>query len=97
MRMRSGRPRFYGTQAWRRLAAQCLARDRVCTTPACGAPATIADHIVPRAMGGADALHNLRGLCMACHNQRARDGRQPVAAGCDAAGNPHPGHWWNQS
>jgi len=87
--------RFYGTAAWRRLRAEVLRRQPVCATPGCGRPSTIADHIIPRSRGGADTLANLRGLCVACHNQRVRDGRHPRAKGCDANGWPlDHGHWW---
>jgi len=85
---------FYGTQAWRRLAAECIARQPVCATPGCGEASRHADHITPRAQGGADALGNLRALCIRCHGTRF-GGREPKAKGCDAAGNPRdPGHWW---
>jgi 5-methylcytosine-specific restriction endonuclease McrA len=88
---------FYRTETWRRLRAACLRRDPVCTTPGCGAPATEADHITPRAKGGADALWNLRGLCKPCHGQRRRGG-EPRARGCDESGQPRdPGHWWNNA
>lgn len=34
-------------------------------------PATVADHIIPRNMGGADALDNLQALCNACHDRKS--------------------------
>jgi 5-methylcytosine-specific restriction endonuclease McrA len=55
---------------WAKLRAACLARDGgMCVL--CGAPATDADHIVPRAQGGSDDLANLRSLCHRCHLRRA--------------------------
>lgn len=85
---------FYRTREWRRLRAQVLARDPGCTTRGCNAASVVADHIVPRAKGGADALHNLRGLCIVCHNQRSQGGEPRAWAGSD--GTPGaPGHWWN--
>lgn len=43
-------------------------------------PATVADHIVPLAEGGADDESNLQSLCHACHrtktSEEARRGRQ---------------------
>jgi hypothetical protein len=86
---------FYRSPAWRRLRAACLERQPTCATPGCGRASVAADHIVPRSKGGADTLANLRGLCLQCHNQR-RQGGEPRAKGCDAAGNPRDlRHWWN--
>ena len=86
---------FYKSIFWKRLRSACLARDRLCVTPGCGARAVVADHIRPRSKGGADTLENLRGLCIRCHNQR-RQGGEPRVTGCDASGRPHdPTHWWN--
>ncbi|WP_458096236.1 HNH endonuclease signature motif containing protein [Roseomonas sp. WA12] len=87
---------YYGTTAWRRLRAVVLAAQPVCATPGCGLRATDVDHIVQRSQGGADHPSNLRGLCSDCHKQR-RQGGQPRARGCDAAGKPNDsGHWWRQ-
>jgi 5-methylcytosine-specific restriction protein A len=36
----------------------------------CGAPATDVDHVVPRRLGGRDALDNLQPLCHACHSRK---------------------------
>lgn len=90
--------RNYHTQRWRRLATACLKRDPWCTTPGCGMPSRHADHVVPRELGGPDALSNLRGLCERCHNRRSRLGNtEVVAIGCDASGQPRdPRHWWNR-
>lgn len=59
-----------GTRAWRRLVAAVLARDgytcqmrRRCE----GAPATTANHIVPRVYGGADRMDNLEAACVPCN------------------------------
>lgn len=64
------------TRAWRRLRLAVLERDGwVCQVPVdaagritpagrpCGQPATTADHIVPRVLGGLDTLANLRAAC----------------------------------
>jgi 5-methylcytosine-specific restriction enzyme A len=50
---------------WRRLRARVLARDKTCRN--CGKPATHADHVVPRALGGSNAMINLQGLCANCN------------------------------
>lgn len=86
---------YYRSKAWRKLRAQCLARDRICTVIGCSEKAVVADHITPRSQGGADALFNLRGLCTKHHNQR-RQGGEPYIKGCDVNGQPaDPTHWWN--
>ncbi|MFL1461349.1 HNH endonuclease [Roseococcus sp. DSY-14] len=86
---------FYRSREWRELRAACLARQPHCATPGCLERAVVADHIIPRSRGGADALHNLRGLCLRCHNQR-RQGGEP-RAWTAASGQPmDPRHWWNQ-
>ena len=36
----------------------------------CGQPATIADHIVPRALGGTDTIDNGQALCDQCSKQK---------------------------
>ena len=51
---------------------QTLERDGgVCTVPGCGRAAVVADHIVSRKAGGADALQNTRSLCR-LHDNRFR-------------------------
>jgi 5-methylcytosine-specific restriction protein A len=87
---------YYHARRWRRLAAACIARDPICTTPGCGRPSSYADHIRPRQQGGGDDLSNLRGLCDQCHNRRSAKGNaEPRVIGCDASGAPRdPGHWW---
>jgi len=69
------RDAFYGTQAWRRLAAGVIRRDGgVCFF--CGKPgATLAHHLVERRDGGADAPENLRACHAACH-ERIHKGRR---------------------
>ena len=65
---------YYLTPEWRELRRQTLERDGgVCTVPGCGRPAVVADHIVSRKAGGADALHNTRSLCR-LHDNRFREG-----------------------
>lgn len=88
---------FYRSPAWKRMRAACLARDPVCRSPGCGRPSSHADHLVPRAKGGADALPNLQGLCESCHNARTGRGNGELRTkGCDVSGRPlDPGHWWN--
>jgi 5-methylcytosine-specific restriction protein A len=65
-----GRPaaRGYGLhhQRWRRMI---LNRSPLCAH--CGAPATVADHIVPLRAGGEWTLDNGQGLCLSCHNAKA--------------------------
>lgn len=88
--------RFYRSSVWRRLRWATLQRDRYCVVRGCGAVSTVADHIVPRARGGADTLANLRGLCTRCHNRRSASGNsEPRAIGCNADGSPRdPAHPW---
>lgn len=86
---------YYRTAEWRRLRAEVLHRQPICATPGCGAASQAVDHIIPRSKGGPDAVGNLRGLCLPCHNQRRRGG-EPYAKGCGIDGQPRdPGHWWN--
>jgi 5-methylcytosine-specific restriction protein A len=77
---------YYQSAEWRRLRRLCLERDRYrCTMPDCPTPGRghggklVADHIIERRDGGADALSNLRTLCSYCdgvrHGHRRR--RQP--------------------
>ena len=63
---------YYLTPEWRELRRQTLERDGGrCVL--CGAAAVVADHIVSRKEGGADALHNTRSLCR-LHDNRFREG-----------------------
>ena len=87
---------FYRSRAWLQLRAECLRRQPKCATPGCGQRSVVADHITPRSKGGADALHNLRGLCVQCHNQRRQGGEPKAWVASD--GRPRdPAHWWNVS
>lgn len=75
---------YYLTPGWRELRRQTLARDGgVCTVPGCGRAAVVADHIVSRKEGWADALHNTRSLCRLHDNQfrEGPTGRRPQRAG----------------
>jgi 5-methylcytosine-specific restriction endonuclease McrA len=54
---------------WPALRAACLARDGYRCRD-CGAPATDADHIVPRSAGGPNTLGNLAARCGPCHRRR---------------------------
>jgi 5-methylcytosine-specific restriction protein A len=57
------------TRAWREVRAFVLRRDGyVCWQ--CGAPATDADHIVPKVEGGSDQASNLRASCAKCNRSR---------------------------
>jgi hypothetical protein len=86
--------RFYGTAEWRRLRAACLARFPVCVTDGCNNSAVVADHVIPRSMGGSDSLSNLVGRCIICHNRR-RGTDEPKLPGCNADGTPRDwSHWW---
>lgn len=61
--------RSYGTQAWRKLAAAIVARDKgICHV--CGkGGADTAHHLVERRHGGSDHPSNLRAIHRGCHNQ----------------------------
>lgn len=39
-------------------------------------PSVVADHIVPRNQGGADAIENLQALCTACHDRKSAKERK---------------------
>ena len=96
---------YYWSASWRALRARRLEIDRhTCTTPGCGAPAVIVDHIVPRKQGGPDTTENTRSLCRACDNRRhgmkSRDkgAGKLRATGSDASGAPRdPNHPWHRS
>jgi 5-methylcytosine-specific restriction protein A len=67
---------FYACAQWRSLRKQALERDGyLCQAPGCQRAATIVDHIVSRRCGGADALSNLRSLCVICDNRIKEDAR----------------------
>jgi 5-methylcytosine-specific restriction protein A len=71
------RDAYYGSGEWKGLRQQCLKRDGYqCTAPDCRTVnrgrggRLVADHIIERKLGGADAVYNLRTLCAACDNKR---------------------------
>ena len=68
----SAASRGYGA-GHRRWRALVLARDPVCP---CGAPATVADHVVPLRRGGDWSVENGQGRCVSCHNRKARRERE---------------------
>lgn len=57
---------FYRSAAWKSLREKTLNRDNH-RCRYCGNKAVQADHIIPRAKGGPDALHNLSACCVACN------------------------------
>ena len=69
---------YYQSAEWGAVRVRVLRRDRY-TCSLCGQRALgkrvnglspVVDHIVPRAQGGSDAPHNLRVLCLPCHNKK---------------------------
>ena len=62
------------TSHWPKIRALVLRlSDHACVL--CGSPATVVDHIRPRAIGGTDDLDNLQALCSPCSDTKtARDG-----------------------
>lgn len=68
---KSTRRERIGTSGWQqqRDAHRILARDGH-TCCQCGAPATIADHIIPVAQGGPDTDDNKQALCQRCSNTK---------------------------
>ncbi len=67
------------TRAGRKLRDQVLAEEPSCCD--CGAPATEAGHIIPRAEGGQYVRANLKGQCRACNLAQLRADRQRAAGG----------------
>jgi 5-methylcytosine-specific restriction protein A len=61
------REAYYGTQAWRRLSAEVIARDGgLCRW--CGKPgADTAHHLLERKAGGTDHPNNICAVHRACH------------------------------
>jgi 5-methylcytosine-specific restriction protein A len=69
--------KFYGTAAWKLLAKLQLGRNPMCCDPFgdhkaanIRARAKIADHIIPRMIGGPDSLDNLQSLCPTCDRKK---------------------------
>lgn len=66
---------FYSSKAWRKARAQQLKEQPLCEDcleKGIVTPATIADHKVPRSMGGADFdKDNLRSSCKPCHDRKS--------------------------
>jgi hypothetical protein len=60
-------------RAFRAARAVVMAGDPQCTY--CGAPATCADHVIPRAQGGTHDVANLAPCCARCNLQKG--GRTP--------------------
>jgi 5-methylcytosine-specific restriction protein A len=61
----------------RQARAELLAREPLCRlckqkTPPRITVATIADHVIPRAMGGAGDISNLQPVCATCHDDKTR-------------------------
>lgn len=82
----AGRPssaeRGYGW-AWTKIREAYLAAHPDCSL--CGAPATVVDHITPRAEGGSDDNSNLQSLCTSCHRRRTAPPMEPTVAARRAA------------
>jgi hypothetical protein len=62
--------------------------------------ATVVDHIVPLAKGGADDDTNTRNLCDPCHGEVTAEqfghSKRSALGACDVNGWPtDPGHYWN--
>ncbi len=67
---------------FKRMRAKVLAENRGICTICNQAPATTLDHILPRAAGGTNERHNLRGACPDCNTKK----------GCQVPpGAPQPG------
>lgn len=87
---------FYTSKTWRRLRVMRLQIDHYrCTTPGCGWPAAVVDHVIARKDGGTNEIGNLRSLCRSCDNQikehadgARRSGGKPRAIGCGVDGWP---------
>ena len=50
-----------------------------CAVQGCARPWIEADHVLPLALGGADILENLEGLCKACHVIKTRADVKAIA------------------
>lgn len=64
----------YGT-AWDKLRLHVLARDKhlcqACLKAGRITEGNQVDHIVPKAKGGTDDLHNLQVICRPCHDDKS--------------------------
>jgi 5-methylcytosine-specific restriction protein A len=86
---------LYRTPAWRRLRARVLQHWKTCA--ACGADATVVDHIIPH-KGDRRLFHdprNLMPMCKPCHDRKTARydggfGRTPVLAPPLARPTPTP-------
>lgn len=86
------------TPQWRKIRAQCIARDgnRCSRCGADGAEVPLeCDHIVNVARGGTDTLDNAAMLCQPCHklktNAEAAEGRRARHASRKRPTPRHPG------
>jgi 5-methylcytosine-specific restriction endonuclease McrA len=64
--------RGYGTH-WQKLRAVVLGEEplcRECSRRGIVTPATLVDHILPKASNGSDARENLQPLCADCHKEK---------------------------
>lgn len=70
---------IYGTQRWRKLAAQTIKQEPVCALglPGCTIVSTQADHITPVSIAPHLALlrSNTQGVCQSCNRKR---GNNPI-------------------
>ena len=66
---------FYKRGAWARCRKQFLRRHPLCAM--CKRIASVVDHIIPRAEGGADYdPENLQSLCVSCHSKKSLKDRR---------------------
>lgn len=68
--------RGYGRR-WAKLRLLVLRAQPWCAV--CGAPATDVDHVLPKRLGGRDAVDNLQSLCHACHTRKTMKERAEAA------------------
>ena len=60
--------RGYGWD-WQKRRLAYLMDHPVCVR--CGYPAKVVDHVIPKAVGGADDESNFQALCLSCHNAKS--------------------------
>jgi len=75
-RNRGESAREYTRARWKRLRLQVLDRDGY-RCHWCGGYATVADHLLPKALGGPDDLGNLVAACWRCNSARTPRIRTP--------------------